>query len=79
MGEIHDEVVSISFLGGFLDLLLCHIRSAISDVFRDGSSKEDGLLTHHSNHLSQVAYVKSADVVAIYTHLQIWSQTDKHT
>lgn len=74
--KVHDEVVSVSLLGGLYDLLLRHVRSAISDVFSDGGGKEDGLLAHHADHLSQVADVKCADIVAINKYLKSKSQTD---
>ena len=63
--KVHDEVVSVGLLGSLLNLLLRHIRSAVFDVLGNGGGKEDGLLTNHSDHLSQVADVKRTDVMSV--------------
>lgn len=70
VGKVHNEVVSVSLLGSLYDLFLRHVRPAISDVLSDGGGKEDGLLTHHSDHLSQVTDVKRTDVVTVNAYLK---------
>lgn len=67
--KVHDEVISVCFLGRLFNLSLRDVRPAVSDVLGDGGGEEDRLLAHDSDHFSQVADVKSADVVAIDTHL----------
>lgn len=67
--KVHDEVVSIGLLGSLLNLLLRHVGSAVSDVLGDGGGKKDGLLTHHSDHLSQVADIKRTDVMTVNIYL----------
>lgn len=82
IGQVHNEVVSIGLSGCLFDLLLCHVRPAISDVLSDGGGKEDGLLTHNTDHLPQVADVKRTDVVTVNAHLQLhtvfFKVLDKH-
>lgn len=75
VGKVHYEVVSISLLRGCYNLLIRHVRTAISDVLRNGGGKEDGLLTHHSNHFSQVTDVKRTYVMTINRYLKSESRT----
>lgn len=63
--KVHDEVVSVGFLGSLFDLLRRHVRPPVADVLGDGGGEQDGLLAHHADHSPQVAHVKRADVVAI--------------
>lgn len=67
--KVHNEVISVGFLGRLFNLSLCNVRPAVSDVLGNGGGKEDRLLTHDSDHFSQVSDVKTADVVTINTHL----------
>lgn len=73
--KAHNEVVCIGLLGSLFDLLFGHVKSAVSDVLCDGGGEENRLLTHHAEHLSQVADVKRTDVVPVNSHLKNRIQT----
>lgn len=76
--KAHYEVIGIRFLGSLYNLLLCYIKSAKSDVLNNTGGKEDRLLTHHSDHISQVADVNRTDVMFVYKHLNNHRDTTVH-
>lgn len=68
--KFHDEIIGIGLACGPLYLLLRHILTAVSNVLSNGGGKKNRLLTHNANHLPQTAHIQSANVMAIYTHLE---------
>ncbi len=65
VGHGGDEVVGLGALGGFDDLLLSGVGSAVGDVFADGGGEQQGVLQDDADVVAQRFLGERADVVAV--------------
>lgn len=68
--QVHDEVVGIGFLSSLDYIFHCCIFSAITNIVCNGGGEQNGLLLHYPNLSSKPLNVKSANVMAIQSHLE---------
>lgn len=55
--QFHDEIIGVGLARSLLDLVLCDIVSAITDVLGNGGGEQHRLLAHHAYQASQVAHI----------------------
>lgn len=68
--KFHDEIIGVGLACGPLYLLLRYILTAISNVLSNCGGEKNRLLAHDANHLPETAHIQSANVMAIYIHLE---------
>jgi hypothetical protein len=67
--QLADEVVSVRFFGGLLDIFLRCIISTITNVLSNGCGKQDWFLAHNTDVLTQPFQVVIFDIDSINKHL----------
>mmetsp|Transcript_18775 Transcript_18775/g.61664 ORF Transcript_18775/g.61664 Transcript_18775/m.61664 type:complete len:321 (-) Transcript_18775:3163-4125(-) len=70
-GQVHDEVVRVGALGGFINFFLASILPSIEDVLVDGGSEQHRLLADKPQVRAQPTQVERLDVLAIQQHLPL--------
>lgn len=73
--QLHDEVMGICLLGSSHNFFMSHIFSSIADILFYWRRKENGLLAHNTNVISQPVDIDMFDIIAINKDLQ-WQWTE---
>ena len=83
IGEVHDEVVSVSGDGSLDHLFVAGLRPAVFNIVAQAAGKQEAFLHNHTDVLAQTAQRHIAHVMTINQHLtgggvvEAWYQVDK--